>query len=200
MQTARQFKPSPSAHRKGMIAAIQITWPQLRPDLRHAPEELREERLAFIQQTLGLKRPVASLTELSDRQIASVLDAMRALQLKPHPASSPAIAPLTQEAEIIHLASAEQTHTINKLCAYLGWNDEARRGFLKRRYRRDSPAMLSPKQAHGLIRILFNIAASRDLKQRGATHASQEMIREEIPHLKARLGIDRKRQDDAEQE
>lgn len=175
-----------------MIAAIHIEWKRLRPDLRHSADELRDERLAFISNALGLKFIPASMSDLTDKQLGKVLDALRDLQEQPRlPNCEVQQRPLA-DAGVIHLASAEQVHTINKLLLHLGWGDAAQKAFISRRFRRENPVHLFPKQASSLIRILLNIACTRELKERGIEKVSRPMIRLQIPRLKARLGIDRK--------
>lgn len=192
-QEARQTTNSKPTTRNRMIAAIHLTWKKARPDLRHSSEEARDERLAFITDLLKLKRPLASMRKLTDRQLGLVLDALnngRVQQRLPNAQAAPA----SEGAEIIHLASAEQVFTINKLLDYLGWCPEARDNFIKQRFQRTSPAMLSPKHAHSLMMVLLNVAAARDVRQRlGSLRISRRMIGEEIPHLKARLRIDVKK-------
>jgi hypothetical protein len=184
-----------------MIAAIHLEWKKLRPDLRHDAGALRDERLSFITDALNLKRPLTSVRHLSDRQLGLALDAMRRLKSQPrlpdHSFCEAVAAPereVESGAKIIHLASAEQVHTIHKLLDHLGWSLVAREKFIKDRFRRTGPAMLSPQQAHSLIRILLNIAAARAIRERGFSGArlSRAKIGAEIPAIKALLGIDRK--------
>ena len=198
MQTARVQKEhnhtgGGRAGRNRMLAAINITWRNLRPDLHHSEEELRDERLAFITDALRLKRPLNSTRDLTERQLGTALDAMRRLEsqpMLPHGAAAPAAQ--NGGAEIVHLATAEQVHVINKLLDHLGWSERAREEFIKRRFRRSGPSMLSPQQANSLVMILLNIAAARAVKDRGgAARVSRRMIAMEIPALKERLGIDR---------
>lgn len=207
--TARNTLGSPHPSRRKMLAAIHIQWKQLRPDLHHSEDEMRDERLAFITDTLKLRRPLESLSDLTDRQLGLVLDAFKGLRAQPalpnceakvNTAMSPvckfprpvAATPESGGAEVIHTASIEQIYTIHKLLNYLGWTTEFQKSFIKQRFKRDSPTFLRPKQAHSLIRILMNIACSRDLKEQGVVKASAALIRAQIPALKQRLGIDRK--------
>lgn len=187
---ARQTEHPKQSTRSKMIAAIHLEWRNRRPDLRHSSEESRDERLAFITDLLRLKRPLTSMRSLSDRQLGLVLDALHNGRVQQRlPVEKPA--PASEGAEIIHLASTEQVFTINKILDYLGWRPEARANFIQQRFKRASPAMLSPKNAHSLMMILLNIAAARDVRERmGVMRVSRRMIGEEIPHLKARLGID----------
>jgi hypothetical protein len=194
---ARQTDAPQSPGRAKMIAAVHIEWKKLRPDLHLDDESLRAERLVFVQDALKLKKPVSSLRVLSNAQLGRVLDAMRRLRAQPRlggyaPPLKPEIAPATG-AEIFHLASAEQVFTISKLFDYLDWTLEFQKRFISRRFKREKPALLSPSNAHALIRILINIACSRDIKERGVGRVSRAMIAAEIPALKARLQIDRPR-------
>jgi hypothetical protein len=201
MQPARQTAAQPhgqTSPRNSMIAAIHIKFRQARPDLRYATkDELREERLAFINNVLRLKRQITSMRDCTDRQLGLVLDALKQFQpqlpggsIKPEQSSDGG-------AEIIHLASAEQVHTINLLFDFLNWGFDTRENFLKKRFKRSSPTMLSPKQANSSVMILLTIAASREIRNRGdVARVSRAMIRAEIPELKSRLGIDRKQADE----
>jgi hypothetical protein len=99
----------------------------------------------------------------------------------------------SQSAEVIHLAGPEQAWAIERLFEYLGWEQEKRDGFLKKRFKHANVKMLRPRQATGLTRILFNIAAHRDIRARGVEGPiSREMIDAEIPKLKKRVGIEKK--------
>jgi hypothetical protein len=190
MQAARQDARHTQTSRNRMIAAIHLQWRSARPDLRNEPEELRDQRLAFITDLLKLKRPLTSMRSLSDRQLGLVLDALHNGSFQPRLPNA-TVAPASEGAEVIHLASSEQAHTINKLLDWLGWSDEGREKFIQQRFKRTSPAMLSPKNAHSLINILLNIAAARSIRERtGAMRIKRVTIRAEIPALKARLGID----------
>jgi hypothetical protein len=173
-----------------MLAAVNIKWAKLRPDLRDR-EELHDELCAFLTDRLKLKEPLTSLRSLTDRQLYRSLDALS--EMETQPALPHSEAKNEGGAEIIHLATAEQVFTINKLLDFLNWSAEARSRFIQERYRRTSPSMLTPKQAHALLMILLNIATARVLKERsGGTPVTRLMIRQEIPVLKARLGIDRR--------
>ncbi len=190
-QAASSSKPV----RARMLAAVNIKWAKLRPDLRNDRKDLHDELCSFITDKLRLKEPLASLRSLSDRQLGRVLDVLSDMESQPPLPHSEATAAVAERegATVIHLASAEQSHTINKIMDHLGWSQQARESFIKQRYRRISPAMLAPKQANGLTMILLAIAAARALKDRGGvSRVSRAMIRAEIPALKARLGIDRK--------
>lgn len=196
MNTARHHaqpptRSKPASSRSRMIAAIHIEWAKIRRDLGKASHaELRDERLAYITRVLKLKRQVNSMRDLTDRQLGLVLDALRNFQPQlPGDVAHAAAQPATEGAEIIHLASAEQVFTINKLLDHLGWSVDARERFIQQRFRRTSPAMLSPKQANSLTMILLNIAAQRAIRTRGIARVSRAMIQAEIPRLKERLGI-----------
>ena len=76
--------------RNKMIAKIQIEFPKLRPDLEPKldADALRSARLEFCGETLGLTRPPKSLTNLSDRDLGKILDAITANQPAPEPRQS----------------------------------------------------------------------------------------------------------------
>lgn len=195
---ARQRTNTSSPARYKMIAAVQIIWKQIRVDLHGDEEALRAERLIYITEVLSLKRPLSSIRTLSDAQLGRVLDAMRRLQTQPRLTgyTRPALVEPAQPetgAEVIHLASAEQVFTINKLLTHLDWTPEYQKTFLHRRFKRQNHALLLPAQAQSLIRILLNISCTREVKQRGVGKVTRAMISAEIPLLKARLGIDRRR-------
>jgi hypothetical protein len=105
-------------------------------------------------------------------------------------------------AEIHHLATTPQVEVIEKLFVYLGSSPSWIEKFLEGKFKRKSSRMLTPAQANSCTMILFNIAASRDIKQHlhwqrrtgeeDEIKVTREMIRQEIPALKRRLGIDQK--------
>jgi hypothetical protein len=185
--------------RRKMLAVINIQWKELRPDLRHSPDELRAERLAFAADLLKLKGGLGSLGELTDRQLGKVLDRFREMREQPALPDCQVAQPTNGGAEIIHLASPEQVYTINKILLHLGWGEAARKAFISRRYKRENPVHLRPRQAHSLIRILLNIACAAELKERGFRKVTRQQIRLQIPSLKSRLGIDRPQHQEAEQ-
>jgi|SRR5260370_477392 len=203
--------------RAGTIAAIHVTWKKINPLLE--TDELRDARLAFCIELLGLRKQLKSMTRLSDKQLGRVIDAMREIERapglpmeRPHPAggaqaSLPAISAgrdagepqpgmAALHAEVFHLATTAQVETIDKLFVYLGWSAGGIEKFLEGKFRRKSQRLLTPAQANSCTMILFNIAASRDIRARGFEHATRPMIRQEIPKLKARLGIDQKKSAD----
>lgn len=192
MQTARKSSDSFKESRRKMMAAINIQWKELRPDLHSDPEAMREERLAYITQILKLKSPVSSLTELQNYHLKKVLFHFDELRQRPTLPGMPVAAKQTESAEIIHFASAEQVFTINKLLDFLGWQPDSRKKFLSARFKRENPVHLLPRQAQSLTRILFNIACSQELKARGFRKVTRPMIATHIPVLKKKLGIDRK--------
>jgi hypothetical protein len=194
-----------SEMRNKMLAKIHVEFATLRPDLRHATEELKLERLAFCERVLNLRKPLDSMRRLNDSQLGRVIEAIKAE--KPQGAlpgcsvhhfrgSDKGVScGVEQMAEIHHLAGAEQVWAINKVFDHLGWSQQGRENFLKSKFNRTSPNMLTPKQANGLLVILFNIAASRDLKtQHGeGTVITKAMKGKYIPELKKKLGIDQVR-------
>jgi hypothetical protein len=199
MQAVQKVSPGQKDSRRKMLAAIHIQWKELRPDLRHSLDELRAERLAFVADLLHFKGGLGSLSELTDRQLSRVLDRFRQMREQPALPNCQVEQPQGGGAEIIHLASPEQVYTINKLLLHLGWGEAAKKAFLSRRFKRENPVHLRPKEAHSLIRILLNIACAAELKARGFQKVTRQQIRLQIPSLKARLGIDRPQSKEAEQ-
>lgn len=211
MPTARKYASntrsmSPES-RRSAYAAININWLQMRPDLRFEDTEtIRAERLAWMASFLGITKPLASTTELSDKQLGLILEEMRRMtgttpkakqpiartgnvvQLsdfkKPTPVES-------SGAEIEHLAGEAQIFTINKLVGAIGWTEEGFRDFLFQKFRRRSPRMLTFKKANSLTMILLNIAADKALRAQGKTKITRKMTAEYIPVLKRKLEIDR---------
>lgn len=197
--------------RQRMLAKIHLEFPKLRPDLRHSTEDMRLERLAFCEQVLSLRKPLDSMRRLTEKQLSRVIEAIKekkpqtALpgcgvhhfkredeQAKVQMASQAGCGVEEMKGAIIHLAGTEQVWAINKLAKYLSWSPKGMEGFLQSKYKRNSAGMLSPRQANSCLMILFNIAASRDLK---AEHGQQvritrSMIGRYIPQLKRKLGID----------
>ncbi|HEY6232111.1 MAG TPA: phage protein GemA/Gp16 family protein [Pyrinomonadaceae bacterium] len=205
----RATKRSKKSARAGTIASIHITWAKIRRDLKGDKDELRESRLVFMSRVLN--REVKSSRDLSQAKLGKVLDAMRELERSPTlPGGVPTVdrGPSTDEAggppspvdgQVLHLATASQVATIDKLFAHLGWSPSAIEGFVDKRFKRKSHHMITPQQANKLTMILFTIAASRDIKRRwkaetgnDVEHVSREMIKAEIPALKQRLGIDQR--------
>jgi len=95
-------------------------------------------------------------------------------------------------AEIVHLASEAQIATAAKLFEnFVRWGTEKREEWLIKRFKgKRSVAMLTFKEANHLMRILFNIAVSRDIKRKTpGVEVSKAMIDAAIPDLKRRLGI-----------
>lgn len=193
MQTARKASDSHRESRRKLMAAINIRWKELRPDLHGDAEALRAERLAYVGQVLKLKQPLSSMTELTNYHLNRVLFHFDELQRQPAlPGTMVVAAKPAERAEIIHLASREQVFAINKLLDFLGWQAESRKKFLSARFKRENPVHLLPRQAQSLIRILLNIACSQELKARGFRKVTRPMIATHIPALKKKLGIDRK--------
>ncbi|MGA9768842.1 MAG: hypothetical protein WBV94_07375 [Blastocatellia bacterium] len=188
--------------RRKMLAKIHIEFQQMRPDLRHSVEELRLERLSFCERALGLRKPLDSMRRLTDTQLGKVIDAIR--REKPQRAlpgcgvhhfkkdSNRQAAVQQGPGDIKHLAGSEQVWAIDRLFEYLRWDKEKRENFLSDKFNRTSPNLLTPKQANSSLIILFNIAASRDLKAElgQGTVVTRAMIGKRIPQLKRELGID----------
>ena len=198
--------------RKKMIAKIHIQYPRLRPDLRHSTrEEMRESRLHYCSVVLGLRAPLESLKRLDDRQLGKVLDAIEAEMrqgvlagcnvhrlLPKETAQAPDAGEgasnqvrAGEEAEIHHLAGAEQVWAINKLLSYLGWSKQGREEFIGKRYNRTNPRLLSPGDANSLMATLIYIASHHDLKKVYGEKAKipKPEIVANIPAIKRKLGI-----------
>ncbi|GEM_PF-5580290 len=190
MQTAR--KQSENAYRNSMLAAVHIEWKKLRLDLRHDVEALREERLLWVSSLFGWKRPVKSMSALSNKQLAVVLDELR--QLTKSKTTTNICGNLKPEnnAEIIHLASEGQVIALEKLIAFiLHWDNFKLEAFLIKRWRRKSVRMLTFAQANAAMMIFLSIAADEDLKREGHTgRISRAELGKHIPIIKARLEID----------
>lgn len=178
MSTARnrafnQRSMSPQS-RNGAYAAMNIMWLQMRPDLQWETKDvIREERLVWIAEFLGLKRGLKSTTTLTDKQIGVVLEEMRRLtgSVPKAPAKTRAANivefPNPNGADVIHLASEEQQFTVRKIIEFLGWNVERTEEFLRDRFNCPNVAMLRFEKANSLMMILLNIAAHADLKAKG---------------------------------
>ena len=165
---------SPESRNKS-YAAINISWQNMRPDLRGESKEIiREEMLGWICGFLGLKK-LDSIKDLSDGQIGKLLDEMKRISgqtsAKPTTTDSPfgkkPAQAATSGADVIHLASEEQQYTAAKLFDFLGWNVERKEEFLRDRFKCPNVAMLRFNKANSLLMILLNTAAHADLKSKG---------------------------------
>lgn len=201
MSTARKYAfnrvlMSPESRRKS-YASINILWVQMRPDLRfESKNDVREERLAWIADFLGLKN-LASTTKLTDGQIGFVLDEMRRMTgTKFAPKQSPEnIAPSSgnvvnlKQFKQQHYASAEQKFTLRKIIAHLGWSENRAKDFLIKRKFGESIEKIAFKKANSLMIILLNIAADKELRAQGKTKISRKMTADYLPQLKGKLDI-----------
>lgn len=178
MSAARKYafngRSMSAQSRNGAYAAMNIMWLQMRPDLQwESKDVIREERLIWIQEFLGLTRSLKSTKNLTDKQIGEVLEEMRRLtgtkSEKPQTATANVVAFATGGAEVIHLTSEQQQFTAQKLFDYLGWNVERKEKFLRERFNCPNVAMLKFNKANALVMILLNIAAHVDLKSKGLT-------------------------------
>jgi hypothetical protein len=204
-----ELKGSAAYHklqRRRLLAAINITWKEIRPDLGSA-DELREARLDFAATELRIP-PIGSYSELSNSQLSKVLSAMQRERAQPSLAGcnvrriQPAQEVADQvsrgtPAEVVHLASLEQTWAINRVFKYLAWTETGCEAFLRRNFQRNNVRTLTPKQARSALTILLHIAASRDIKARAAKErrsitVTKPMKLAEIPAIKRKLGIDLK--------
>ncbi len=191
--------------RNGAIAAVQINWKKMSPDGD------RDERLAWVSEFLD--REVHSLTDLTDQQLGAVAGEMKRLTGTPStvvsrkfPSSGNVVegnfdrndAKLqTPNSQTTFLASEDQIFTLDKLQQYLGWPAESMAGFIRNQLRIVSKAsfrQLTFKQATKATMILLKIAGHRDLKKRnGGKPVSRTELNKYIPHLKAELRIDQRR-------
>lgn len=213
----KAFKKRSTDSRRSAIAAIQICWKKMRPDLSHDKELDREERLAWIAQYLGLKK-LGSITDLSDTDLFSTAGRMKELTGSSKPQPRPARKPVERltvsgGAEIIqfpgtrnvvdlepaagggadvdHSATPEQIYTLEKLHTYIGWSAEGMAKFMKARFKTEVFQMLRYKQAHALTMLLLNIAAHQDLKKLDpSASVSRADTAKYIPKLKRKLRID----------
>lgn len=183
------------------LRAIHATWRKVCP---LDGEELRDARLVFATNALGLKKSLTSTSKLSQSQLGRILDKMRELERAPVLPGVEGVCTAVSarpsrlpggEGEVHHLATDAQVGAINKLIHHLGWSAIGAQAFIAQRYRRDSARLLTPAQANALTMILFNIAASKAIKSRPGFEGkvTRQMIRMEIPRLKQELGIDLKK-------
>lgn len=207
---ARAYKPKDQkkAERNFYYRKIHGTWAALRPDLKRGSEEYKEALYTFAEAELRVER-IGSFTELSYKQLRAVADALEREQRQPaliegatnSAANVVAFTPKpaapksetltgTPQAPVEHFSSLGQRFAINRLFGYLKWSVEFREKFVRGRYRTEKIERLTTKEAHALIRILLNCAASRYWKDQGAKTVSKPMIAAAISKLKAQLGID----------
>lgn len=205
--------------RKKAYAAINITWLQIRPDLKFEDKgTIREERLAWVASFLGLKK-LDSTMDLSDEQLGLVLDEMRkrsgtrtfitaaqSLDIHKRQAELVAAGKLKviellpkREGNVVnlaqfkkqHYASNEQKYTLIKIINHLGWTDEATRDFLVKRKFGESIEKLAFKKANRLTMILLNSAADKELRRvlPKGEKITRQMTADYIPMLKKKLQI-----------
>jgi hypothetical protein len=192
------------------IKAIHATWRKVARGVDvNDKDEMRTARLRFCEKALGLRRTLKSMGSLSGAQLGRVLDEMRRLERTPGLPGMPSVgSPNVSEglfgngalpdgrasdtgAEIHHLATKAQTEAIDKLFTFLGWSAIGIQGFVTSKYKKHSHRVLTPQEAQSCTYILLRIAAQRSIKEsRHVERVSNVMIREEIPRLKVRLGID----------
>lgn len=200
MSTARKYtsnqRSMSPASRKKAYAAINITWANLRPDLKwEAKEEVRQQLLEWIIRLLGLKK-LDSIKDLSDGQIGKALEEMKRLSGKNNSIENPqsAIPNPKSNDNIVYLsafrASEEQKYTLGKILDYIGWSEEAKTRFLEKRGFPSDINLLPFKKANSLTIILLNIAADKDLRAQGEAKITRQMTAKYIPVLKKKLGVD----------
>jgi hypothetical protein len=188
--------------RRKMYAKIHVIWAQLRPDLKKGSDDYKEALYMFAEAELKLPQ-IGSFTELTQPQLARVIEALEreqsqpalyqqradnVVQFKPNPHHASAVDQQAQ-ADVQHLASQPQRYAINRLFSYLGWGDYGREKFLENKFRCKSVEMLLQKQAHSCIRILLNAAGSKYWKAQGKETVSKPMIAAAIPKIKQEIGI-----------
>lgn len=200
--------------RKAMLARIHIEFPKMRPDLRHSAEELKQSLYDLCTEALNVKEPVTSLRKLSDKQLGRVIEAIKDQLRQPAlpgsnvvkmsarrsglscgieqmgQVSSESASP--ESAEIIHTSGPEQVWAINRVWDFLKWGKEAREGFLRKRFRAKTAALLSPSEANSLLYILLRIATRAVLIEEGFVKPNQQQIASRIPAVKQMLGIGQK--------
>lgn len=211
--TARNSR-NPKQVRNSMYAKIKIMWRELRPDLAHSAQELREGLLDFAQAELKLIEPIASLTQLSDRRLGNLIEALTREQRQPslegcakhhirgtvRLGAEEGIQP-DIGGDVHHLASPAQVEAINKVFSYRRWSSEYQADFLKKKFRHSTPSMLTVKQANSALYILLRMTAHRDIQKRaeGEGKTIKKIGRVElgieINSLKRRLKIDQKEQE-----
>jgi hypothetical protein len=176
-----------------MNAALNIEWKKF---YRGDADESRDARLDWLTRKLNLRRPLESTKDLTDKQLGLALDALRKAQSHPElPGTdllyrSPIAEGKKEQARIIHLASEPQVHTLQVLFNDLGWSPAGQRKFLEARYKHGTATLLRQKEANSLIAILLNIIASRDLKAAGWGKVNRAQMKDYVPVVKKRLGID----------
>ena len=215
---ARKFQSNHSSRandqRKKMLAKIHATFPQIRPDLRHSTEELKEARLEFANEILGRKKPLKSMAGLKPQQLAKILDAMEAIRRQPNmfgykdwldarkiagqaevkETEPKGCGPEDMGGDIRHTATAEQLWCINRIFDELRWREDGKKRFLQGRFSVTSPAFLTPREANDLIPILLRIAIHNDIKRRNPAigKVGRAMINANMRAMKQKLGLDRK--------
>ena len=160
--------------RASTLRAIHATWRKINPDLEG--EDLRDARLQFATQALGLKKPLTSTSKLSPAQLGRVLDEMRRHERAPGlpgmdtttegTEKNKSTSPVVDAAEVHHLATQAQVDVIRKLIRHLNWSAVGTQAFLTRTFKRTSEAMLTPQQANSCTMILFNIAGRKRIADR----------------------------------
>ena len=197
-----------SGSRNAAIAAVQINWKKMSPDGD------RDERLEWISEYLG--REVHSLTDLTDQQLGAVAGEMKRLTGQPTRQRTRANgvdnvvrgdfdrdSANSGRSSTVFLASHEQVHTLEKLRNHMGWNQNDVFEFIKKRVLRGKAKlaatvpnfpMLTFRQATTATNVLLHIAGHRDLKKlNGGKPVSRTELNKYIPHLKAELRIDQRR-------
>ncbi len=192
-----------SQSRSKAYGALNILWKKMRPDLHFEDKEtVREERLVWIANLLGLKK-LDSTKTLTDKQIGLVLAEMKHLtgetpktpQITPKPPPSAIVGIVETGADnVVYLsaerASDEQIYTLRKLLEFLDWSEEYQTEFLTKRGFPADISALRFKKAHPLMMLLLNSAAHKDLKAQGKQTGRKETAKH-IPIIKRKLQIDR---------
>lgn len=200
--------------RKRMLAKIHATFPQIRPDLRHSTEELKEARLEFANEILKRRKPITSMANLKPKYLSQIIDAIEAIRRQPNmfgykdwldarkiagqaEVKEPGPKGCGAEdmgGEIRHTATAEQLWAIKLIFQELGWREVGQQRFLQGRFSVTSPAFLTPREANDLIPILLRIAIHNDIKRKNPAigKVGRAMINAGMRAMKQKLGLDRK--------
>lgn len=184
------------AARHKMTAALHIEWKKF---YRGEEEQSRTARLEWVTRALGYKRTLKSTSDLNEKQLGIVLDALRRANggslnelatRRPKPQAQSVQA---TTAEIVHLASQEQVWALELVTRRLGWDAAHLADFLQRRWKRRTFTFLTSAQANDALAILLNIAAGQDLRA-ARTDPKQPVTRDDIraymTTFKRKIGLD----------
>lgn len=194
--------------RQKMLGFIHVNFPRLRPDLRHSTEDMKEARLAFCTEVLGLRAPLVSCARLHNRQLEKVIeaikrqlpqerlpgveykrDAVASVNSRPKPTSC--TAKDMRSGEVIHLAGNEQVWAIERVIEHLGWSPEGTEEFFQNQFKVSTPKMLKTKAANTALYVLLRSAAWKALRAEKGKDAKidNETLNRRIRIIKMNLGI-----------